>query len=193
MADPTTEPPFWNLPNALTLSRPALGAVAWGLIAYEKYAAALGVFLVAALTDALDGWLARKLGQASAIGRALDPLVDKVLIIGTLAYLLPVHKSGVLPIMVAVISARELVIQWLRSLIEGKGEPFGANAAGKLKTIFQCIAVIASLVGLAFGIAGNRPFAIGRDIILWLATGLTVYSGVVYLSLGSKLLKRKGT
>lgn len=192
MSERRSEPPFWNPANALTLSRPVLGAVAWGLIAYGRFSLALGVFLVAALTDALDGWLARRLGLSSAIGRALDPLVDKILIIGTLAYLIPVKHSGVLPIMLAVIASRELVIQWLRSLIEGKGEPFGANAAGKLKTVFQCLGVIASLAGLAFGAAEHRGYALFRDAILWLAAALTLYSGAVYLGLGARFLKSEG-
>src|SRR5687768_11831611 len=129
-------PRFWNVPNSLTMSRLGLAAVTFGLIAQGYYAGALLTFGLAALTDAFDGYFARRLNQATAIGRQLDPLVDKVMVAGGFIYLLAIPESGLAPWMVTAVIVRELLIQWLRSLLEGRGEAFGARWAGKLKTVF---------------------------------------------------------
>src|SRR3954454_12637585 len=81
-------PRFWNVPNTLTLSRLLLAVVVFALIAYGRFWSALVVFTLAAVTDALDGYLARLLDQATPIGRQLDPLIDKVIVAGTYIYLL---------------------------------------------------------------------------------------------------------
>src|SRR5947209_7615652 len=78
-------------------------------------------------SDALDGYLARKLGQETPVGRQLDPLVDKLIVGAALVHLLPLKGSGLMPWMVTTIVVRELIVQALRSLIEGRGEPFGAR------------------------------------------------------------------
>src|SRR3954462_15191693 len=117
---------FWNVPNSLTMSRLALSFVVFALIAFGYFAAALVVFILASISDGLDGYFARKLGQATAIGRQLDPLVDKVINCGAYIYLLAVPDTGVAPWMVTTIVVRELVVQAVRSLIEGRGEAFGA-------------------------------------------------------------------
>ncbi|HEV3167112.1 MAG TPA: CDP-diacylglycerol--glycerol-3-phosphate 3-phosphatidyltransferase [Isosphaeraceae bacterium] len=177
------EPRFWNVPNALTMSRLVLAVVMFALIANQLYIAALAVFALAALTDALDGYFARLLNQATAIGRQLDPLVDKVVVSGGLIYLLTVPGTGLAPWMVTVIIVRELLIQGLRSLLEGRGEAFGARWAGKLKTTFQCLAIAAILLLLAI----PHPAAFwvwARDGLIWAAVGLTLYSGVGYLMAG---------
>src|SRR3954471_18183982 len=113
------EPPrFWNVPNTLTLSRLALAIVVFALISYAQYLSAAVVFTLAAVTDALDGYFARLLNQGTAIGRQLDPLIDKVIVAGTYVYLLTVPGTGVYPWMVTTIIIRELLIQGLRSLLE---------------------------------------------------------------------------
>lgn len=189
MASSETDERFWNIPNALSISRLALAAVAWGLIARSSFAAALVVFSIAAITDALDGFVARLLKQESDIGRQLDPLVDKILIIGTLVYLLTIPATGVMPWMVAAITTRELAIQWVRSLLEGRGIAFGAKASGKLKTVFQCLAVVAVLLVSAVGV-DRYPYArIARDALLWIAVLQTLYSGIVYAMIAAPRLK----
>src|SRR6266403_2251443 len=90
-------PRFWNVPNTLTLSRLVLAVVVFAAISYEFYLTALVVFTLAALTDALDGYFARLLGQDTAIGRQLDPLIDKVIVAGAFIYLLTVPRTGVQP------------------------------------------------------------------------------------------------
>ena len=118
---------FWNVPNTLTISRLVLAVAVYALIQYEAYAWALGVFLVAAATDALDGYFARLLEQESPLGRQLDPLIDKVIVAGCYIYLTTIPDTGVRPWMVTAIVVRELLIQGLRSLLEGQGQPFGAG------------------------------------------------------------------
>jgi CDP-diacylglycerol--glycerol-3-phosphate 3-phosphatidyltransferase len=173
---------FWNVPNSLTISRLGLGAVALALIAAGYYLGAVVFFGLAAITDALDGYFARKLGQTSAIGRQLDPLVDKLLIASTLVFLLPlsVEKTGLHAWMVAAIVARELLIQWVRSLIEGRGEPFGAKTAGKLKTMLQCLSIVAIL--LCLSVEPGKPWMVARDVLTYAAVVLTIYSGAGYLA-----------
>lgn len=176
------EPPFWNAANVLTLSRLALAPLIFGLIAYGAYLAAVGVFAVAALTDWFDGQIARRLGINSAVGRQLDPLVDKVLVAGCYVYLLAIGpQTGLAPWMVTAILARELIVQAIRGLIEGRGEPFGAKMAGKLKATAQFLAIIAILLVLA-GFS-SRAWVVARDALIWASVVLTVVSGVQYLAL----------
>ena len=178
---PQPPPRFWNVPNTLTVSRLVLAVGVFGLIAVGAYWSALAVFGLAALTDAFDGYFARRLGQVTSIGRQLDPLVDKVIVTGGFIYLLTIPGTGLAPWMVTAIVVRELIVQALRSLIEGRGEPFGARWAGKLKTTFQCLSIAAILLGLALQPA--RPWLLARDALTWSAVALTIYSGMGYLSL----------
>src|SRR3954470_16961367 len=174
-------PRFWNVPNTLTMSRLVLAIAVFALIAYGQFFAALAVFGVASLTDALDGYFARLLGQDTAIGRQLDPLVDKVIVAGAFIYLLTVAETGVQPWMVTTIVVRELLIQGLRSHLEGRGEAFGARMAGKWKTLVQCLSISGILASLAYQPA---PYAwlLTRDILTLLAVALTLYSGLVYIA-----------
>lgn len=182
---------LWTLPNVLTLLRLPLTALVCAAIALRWDAIALGAFVVAALTDALDGYAARALGQASALGRQLDPLVDKVLVCSTLIFLLPREGSGVAAWMVAVIVSRELMVQAIRSLVEGRGSAFGAKLAGKAKTLTQCLAIVAAL---ACGIwTSSGLAATARDVLLWSATVLTLYSGLAYLVAAVPLLREPGS
>src|SRR5215471_3138273 len=103
-------PPVFNLPNQLTAARLGLALVLFALIARESWLWCIVVFAAAAGTDWLDGYLARKQGLTSTLGRNLDPLVDKVLTCGAYIFLMPVDGSGIVPWMVTVVVARELVI-----------------------------------------------------------------------------------
>jgi CDP-diacylglycerol--glycerol-3-phosphate 3-phosphatidyltransferase len=184
---PVGPPRFWNVPNTLTLSRLVLAVIVFILIDVESYASALFVFALASLTDALDGYLARLLDQATPIGRQLDPLIDKVIVAGTYIYLLSVSGTGVFPWMVTAIVVRELLIQGLRSHLEGQGQPFGARTAGKLKTLFQCLSIMAILLCLA--IRPSPGWLLARDALTWSAVGLTLYSGFAYLALALPWLR----
>jgi CDP-diacylglycerol--glycerol-3-phosphate 3-phosphatidyltransferase len=181
------QPRFWNVPNSLTVSRLVMALIAFACIGYDRYAAAAAAFGLAALTDALDGYFARLLKQETAIGRQLDPLVDKVIVSGGFIYLLTKSGTGVYPWMVTAIVVRELIVQGLRSLIEGRGEPFGARTAGKLKTVAQCLSILAILLALLV-----QPATVWlrmRDALTWAAVILTVYSGMGYIVLAWPKLK----
>ena len=168
---------FWNVPNTLTVSRLALAVCVFVLIEYQSFIWALALFVIAAVTDALDGYFARLLKQDTPIGRQLDPLIDKVIVSGCYIYLATIPGTGVMPWMVTAIVVRELLIQGLRSHLEGQGQAFGARMAGKLKTVVQCLSISAVLLclglepsrlgGLALGprrphLAGRRAHALQR-------------------------------
>jgi CDP-diacylglycerol--glycerol-3-phosphate 3-phosphatidyltransferase len=150
----------------------------------------MACFVVAALTDALDGYLARALGQTSALGRQLDPLVDKLIVLGAMIFLVRVPDSGVAPWMVVVILVRELGVQTIRSLVEGRGVAFGAKSAGKLKMVLQCLAVVASLA--TQGQESPNRLWLARDVLIWGAIGMTVWSGFTYLLAAWPLLRDPG-
>jgi CDP-diacylglycerol--glycerol-3-phosphate 3-phosphatidyltransferase len=147
---PRPEPPVFNLPNQLTAARFVLGLVLFALIAAGSWIWCAIVFALAALTDWLDGYFARKQGLVSTLGRNLDPLVDKVLICGAYTFLIPYGYSEgwMVPWMVTVMVARELIITSLRSFLENRGATFGADWLGKLKMVLQCAALLAVIAYL---------------------------------------------
>ena len=192
---------FMNLPNLLTLSRIPLMLVVIGLLyppPEESWpwvrTIALLVFLFAALTDWLDGWLARKFGQVSEFGKFMDALSDKVLTLGMFVSLLALGELGkwaLFPIL--LILSRELLITGLRLVAAGRGKTLAAEKIGKLKTVIQltCICLILGKISAKVDLA---EFAIeswhqnlvmvldhSGSITLLFATALTVYSGIVYL------------
>lgn len=143
-------------------------------IPYGTYIAA-GIFIVAASTDGLDGYLARKRKEVTNLGKLLDPLADKLLITAALVSLV---ESGILPAWVAiVIISRELAVTGLRAMAAAEGVVVQASPVAKLKTIAQIIAIVGLLID-------NYPFSlIGfpfTDIVVWLAIVLTVWSGLEY-------------
>jgi CDP-diacylglycerol---glycerol-3-phosphate 3-phosphatidyltransferase len=172
---------FWNVPNSLTISRLVLALGVFALIEYELYVGALVLFVIAAATDALDGYFARLLNQESPLGRQLDPLIDKVIVAGCYIYLATIPHTGVRPWMVTAIVIRELLIQGLRSHLEGQGQAFGARTAGKLKTVVQCASISAILLILGLTPPAPSAFILARDILTWLAVALTLYSGFSYV------------
>jgi len=166
--------------------------VVFVLIACEHYALALSAFLIAALSDALDGYFARLLGQGTPIGRQLDPLIDKVIVSGCYIYLASIPGTGVLPWMVTAIVVRELLIQGLRSLLEGQGQAFGAKMAGKLKTTAQSSSISVALLALSLSSSPGWLLWV-RDILTCLAVALTIYSGASYLIGAMPALRSQAT
>src|SRR5260370_8744056 len=124
-----TRPAVYDLPNQLTAARFVLALVLFVLIGLDNsWIECAVVFALAALTDYLDGYFARKQGLSSTLGRVLDPLVDKVLIGGAYIFLLPLgDRAGLAAWMVTLVVARELVITGLGSFMENRGAPFGAD------------------------------------------------------------------
>jgi CDP-diacylglycerol---glycerol-3-phosphate 3-phosphatidyltransferase len=162
-----------TLPNWITFSR-LLGVpfLLYGLYDSTPQArwVCLAIFLVAALTDWLDGYLARKLNQISDLGKFLDPLVDKFLV---LAPLLVLVELGKIPAWgVFLILARELAIAGWRV---NQTQITGANIWGKLKTVSQIVAIALLIAPL------SSEWQIPSLIAFWVSVALTLISGVIYL------------
>jgi CDP-diacylglycerol---glycerol-3-phosphate 3-phosphatidyltransferase len=186
------QPPVFNLPNQLTASRFVLGLLLFYLIDQGSWFLCIAVFALAALTDWLDGYLARKQGLTSTLGRNLDPLVDKVVVCGAYIFLLPVAESGLAAWMVTVVVGRELVITGLRGFMENRGAIFGADWLGKTKMVLQCAALFAVFVALAaaeneWGVP--RLWRAARDGLLWAMLMATALSGLQYLWRAASLLR----
>jgi CDP-diacylglycerol--glycerol-3-phosphate 3-phosphatidyltransferase len=177
-----------NLPNLITVSRFVLSIILFVLIDMNGWwRAAAVVFIVAALTDYLDGYLARKYGQVTVLGRILDPFVDKIIICGAFIFLQKWENSGVNAWMSFIIIARELLITSLRAFLEQRGKDFSAKWSGKIKMIVQCVAVPLCLLSLSEPFVASLPdwfgvdrFRMLRDMTVWATVGITVYSGIEY-------------
>jgi CDP-diacylglycerol---glycerol-3-phosphate 3-phosphatidyltransferase len=185
-------PSAFNLPNQLTASRFVLGLVLFVLIHLGLWIACIVVFALAAVTDWLDGYLARKQGLVSTLGRNLDPLVDKVVVCGSYIFLLPVDGSGLTAWMVTVVVARELIITGLRGFMENRGATFGADWLGKAKMVLQCAALFAIFVVLQAGEWQVERLAIWnliRDGLIWMMLIATALSGLQYLVRAANILK----
>ena len=177
--------PWWNLANQLTFSRFGMAALLFVLISVQQWLACLIVLLIAAVTDWLDGCVARRWKMGTALGRNLDPLADKVLTCGAFIFLLPEGEKWLAPWMAAVIVLRELVITSLRSFMETSGSKFGADWSGKVKTVLQFAALVAIFSMLMLRSQPPAPALVGAD---WAVLGLmyavvitTVLSGVQYI------------
>lgn len=198
MVNPASNTIF-NVPNALTGVRFLLSIAVFVLIPLQQYAAATVVFVIAASTDWIDGWWARKYGQVTKLGRIFDPFVDKIIICGTFIYLAAEANSGIAPWMAVVVMGREMLVTALRSAIEQQGGDFSAQWAGKLKMVFQCVAVAASLIALKhFQDAGSREAALPEwlywtlHVSVWLALISTIYSGLEYVIAAARILGKQG-
>ncbi len=187
-----------NLPNLITVSRFVLALVLFGLIDVGGYwIASAGLFVFAVSTDWLDGYLARKYGQVTVLGRILDPFVDKIIVGGTFLFLLDkngavesgtIVHSGVTAWMVIVVIGREMFVSSLRGFLEQQGKDFSASFSGKAKMMLQCVAVTASLLSLSAQLQWSWLPAT-RDVLLWAAVGVTVWSGMVYVRRAVVLLR----
>jgi len=184
MLQPDSLNRVWTVPNMLSAARLILAIVLFGVIEQERYVAATAVFLVAASTDWVDGWWARRFGQVSRLGRIFDPLVDKVIICG--GFILLAARGGasaILPWMAVVVVVRELVVTAVRAEMERTGHDFSAAFSGKLKMVLQCAAIAFELAaraepGQTIGGASLRTLAVAAA---WAAVASTVWSGVEYL------------
>jgi CDP-diacylglycerol--glycerol-3-phosphate 3-phosphatidyltransferase len=190
----TRRVPVLNLANLLTFGRFGLALVLFGLIGQECWSACLAVFSLAAITDWLDGYLARLHNLTSDFGRNLDPLVDKVLMCGAYVFLLPMgHKEGWLqPWMVTVIVGRELIITSLRSFVETQGTRFGADWLGKFKMVLQCAALLAIFVVLQKidWLAPQETICFWlRDALIYAMLTTTLISGLQYIWRAAGLIR----
>lgn len=195
-----------TLPNALTLLRlivaaaffatmsltlrmgPHVDRALWGNIA-------LALFGIAASTDFLDGYLARRWQVVSVFGRIMDPFVDKVLVLGAFVFLASPRfavadpsnadrftmATGVASWMVVVVLARELFVTSVRGVIEGMGISFAAERIGKWKMVLQCIAIpVALLVAVNDWLLAEAWIRAVRDVVVWTTIAVTAYSCLPY-------------
>jgi CDP-diacylglycerol--glycerol-3-phosphate 3-phosphatidyltransferase len=179
-----TRSQVFSLPNQLTAGRVVLAVILFGLIAFELWPWCLAVFAVAALTDWLDGYVARLNKQTSSLGRNLDPLADKVLICGAYIFLLPQKDSGLTAWMVTLVVGRELIVTSLRTYLEHAGSQFGADWLGKLKMGLQCAAVIAIFVvlqNLDWLVEWSEYERYLRDSLIYAMLVATLLSGLQYV------------
>ena len=144
---------------------------------YARVAAAL--FVLAALTDALDGYLARRWNAVSPLGRVMDPFADKVLVVGAFVMLAGPNlsaASGVTPLITVLILAREMLITSLRGVAEASGADFSAITAGKVKMVAQTVAAPALMVLVTIDIDPIVP-----RVIAYAVAVITIISAVPYL------------
>jgi CDP-diacylglycerol--glycerol-3-phosphate 3-phosphatidyltransferase len=178
-----------NLPNILTLLRIASIPLMVLLLltsSREECFWAAFIFAAAAITDWLDGYLARRMGIVTVFGKFLDPIADKLIVMAALIMILPFGRAPAW--MVLVILGREIIITGLRGLASTEGIVIPASNLGKFKTIFQIVAILGLLLHYdyhwLFGI-DNPYFYVNMHNIgifyLWIATILTIWSGVDYL------------
>lgn len=181
-----------NLPNLITMSRLVLAFVLFSLIAAQGWWITSAVlFVLAASTDALDGYLARRYQQVTVLGRILDPFVDKVIVCGSFIFLLEkkgTPESGVTAWMVIAIIGREMLVSSLRGILEKEGKDFSATLSGKAKMALQCVAVTASLLSLSPQMTWE-PLPQVRDLLLWLSVLVTIWSGLIYVIRAASLLR----
>ena len=215
---------FRHVPNLLTVSRLILAAVFFVMLSYYQYEGrgdpwflntAFFIYLVALVTDFLDGYLARRWHVEGAFGRVVDPFVDKILVLGAFTFFagknfiiqdtivqqgeVPVVRTitGVAPGIVVILLARELLVTTIRSLSERGGQSFGAAFSGKLKMVFQSVTILVILVYVNYR---QRLSDIGyldratvlRDVCIWLTVAITVWSGLLYIRRATDLY-RAGT
>jgi CDP-diacylglycerol---glycerol-3-phosphate 3-phosphatidyltransferase len=182
-----------NVPNFLSMARIPLAIVLFACIVNRFWMTGLIAFGLAAATDWLDGWWARRYGPLTLVGRNLDPLADKVLICGAFIYLIPVEGAGILPWMVTVVVARELAVTGIRGIVEATGQSFGADWFGKLKMVLQCATIIGVLL-IEWGRSGGfdtqllsllEPIQV---VVLYAMLAATIGSGLHYLVKATRLL-----
>ena len=158
---------------------------------------AIAIFIAAAVTDALDGYLARKWEVVSQFGRLMDPFCDKILILGAFIYLAGPRfvvrewveagdfftmATGVYPWMVVVIIARELLVTGVRGVMESMGVSFGSKWSGKAKMILQSIVIPTTLfVVIVFKPHEHRWALRICDVMIYATVIVTLWSGLPYL------------
>ena len=182
-----------NLPNYITLGRivvvPLLVVVlltpeADRWFGISGYALAIVIFLIAALTDIVDGQIARRRNQVSTLGKFLDPIADKLLISAALIVLVEKHLAP--SWVVVIIIGREFIITGLRSVAASEGVIIQAQNLGKLKMWAQCVAIVALLVAAANGSVPVSNFGLDYPAFFWRVTEVqTAFADLLKLEISS--------
>jgi len=191
---------FWFLDRLLNVAEP-------GPVHIRAAAYAFWFYLAASLTDTLDGWVARRWGWVTALGRVADPVVDKVLTLGAFAYLSGIqwltltddhdYIEQVVPIWaVVLLLAREFLVTAVRGVVESHGLQFPADRLGKakmtLQTIYICVLIgaagkVPDALGLPFLYWLREPLLIA--VLFWVVVGMTAFSGLNYCVRATRMLR----
>lgn len=205
-----------RIPNAITMLRILIAGAFFAVLGGYRFPeqgilwgnVAIVLFVIAAMTDFVDGYLARKWNVVSMFGRLMDPFCDKVLILGTFIYFagprfsveawvqndqLLTMATGIYPWMVVVIIARELLVTSIRGVLESMGHKGGAKWAGKIKMIFQSFALpLILLLVVNCNPEKNEDVMLFINILAWMLLAITVWSGLPYVT-GLVAVMRKDT
>jgi CDP-diacylglycerol--glycerol-3-phosphate 3-phosphatidyltransferase len=191
-----------NLPNQITIGRLGLAVVFYVLLSWfdarqlaeQRWLlhVSFWVFIVAALTDVLDGYLARTMNAVTSFGRVVDPVADKVMICGAFAFFASDHFwdgtrniTGVTAWMAVVILTRELLVSAIRAHSEAGGEAFAAAWGGKLKMFIQSFTIATILGQYAWNWSAIDPLRVGA---VWATVIVTVLSGFTYVQRARRFL-----
>lgn len=177
-----------NLPNKLTVARVILVPFFIFFLLTDIVPMsslwALIIFILASITDALDGHIARSRNLVTNFGKFLDPLADKVLVISALVCFVQMGLAGAVPVIIII--AREFMVSGLRLVTAGEGVVVAAGIWGKLKTAFTMVAIVAILFFVVIFGADPSAYAgwlvITEQVLVWISTILTIISGLVYLN-----------
>ncbi len=168
-----------NLPNKLTFIRIVSTALMAAFLLLDGPVFAwlsLVLFVAASLTDFADGYIARKQGLVTNLGKFMDPLADKILNYSVMVLLIP---EGLIPaIGLVIILFREFLVSGIRQSAVEQGKVIAANIWGKIKTFFQDVSLVVILLLRAVGVPFLAPLSLG---LIWVCVALTVLSGVIYL------------
>lgn len=173
-----------NLPNKLTIFRailiiPFVVFMLFDVCAFDKWIA-LAIFVIASLTDLLDGKIARKYNLVTNFGKFMDPLADKLLVSAAMICLV---ELKVIPSwIVIIIISREFIISGFRLIASDKGVVIAANYWGKFKTVFQMVMIILMIMDV-------EALAPVTDIVMWIALALTIISLVDYVVKNWKVME----
>lgn len=182
-----------TIPTALTLFRilllPVMVVVFYAGFRGANIAAA-AIFILAAFTDWLDGWIARRYNMMSAFGAFLDPVADKLMVAVTLFLIVQENHTALMAVTSAVIVGREISISALREWMAEIGQRATVRVAtiGKVKTVMQSIAIIVLLY--QHDLPNLRPFYVGETLLV-IAAVLTIWSGLQYLRAAWPILRQQ--
>ncbi|MDE1160588.1 MAG: CDP-diacylglycerol--glycerol-3-phosphate 3-phosphatidyltransferase [Acidobacteriaceae bacterium] len=168
-----------NLPNSITLTRiAAVPVLIWVLsskfplhhVGGEQEFIAAGLFILASITDGVDGYLARKRGQITTLGMLLDPLADKLMVTAAFIILVAYNPRVMVPWIAVLVIGREFLVTGLRSIAASEGFTIDASEVGKLKTVIQIVAVVAAILNHRWDTWNWWGFPIGVHLIAVTAT-----------------------
>jgi CDP-diacylglycerol---glycerol-3-phosphate 3-phosphatidyltransferase len=176
----------FNLPNTITMLRIVIIPVLFLLLLSPGPTGSIiiaGLFIIAALTDLLDGYIARKYEIVTTVGKFLDPIADKLIVNAAMILMIP---TGRVPAWIAVVTImRDIVVDGVRSIASSEGVVIAASPLGKRKTLTQIVALSALMIH--YPLFGIDAHAVGT-VILYVALVLTIISGIDYLQKFQRLI-----